>query len=246
MTQAAPPVSLNGSRLVRLLSDLSGTTVKPAAGQFTARLGDLIDLSDSISISLAHGKLPPGGFKPGIVSARTAREDIRRIRTSMESAISRSFTPDGRPSRVKLPPLDGPIPRDEQAAREPYLKFYEAHQRDISFRCFNLHAQTREAVAGLSPELARLAALDAALGKTLAVHTREFFAVVPQVLARRFGQLFAQYREKLGEHSEDRDSWAQLHDQFCRNMRALLMAELEARLLPVTGLIESIDEGNDT
>lgn len=246
MIQAAVPGSLNGSRLVRLLSGLAGTTVETSPGKFTERLGDLIDLSDSISISLAHGKLPAGGFKPGIVSARVAREDAQRVRSSMENAISRSFSPGGRPTRVKLPAADGPIPQDEKAALEPYLKFYEAHQRDISFRSQNLHAQTRDAVAGLSPDLARLATLDAALAKTLLAPTREFFSAIPKILQGRFGLLFGDYVEALGEQVEDRTLWLQLHEQFCAELRSLLMAEIEARLLPVQGLLESIDEGNDT
>ena len=246
MTQAAVAGSLNGSRLVRLLSGLAGAAVEPGPAKFTERLGELIDLSDSISLSLAHGILPTGGFKPGIVSVRVAREDAQRVRSSMEKAVRRSFSPGGSPSRVKLPPADCPSPRDEKAAFEPYLKFYEAHQRDISFRSQNLHAQSREAVAGLSPELARLAALDAALGKTLMVHNREFFGAIPKILQGRFGALFASYVQGLVEQVEDRKLWLQLHEQFCGELQSLLMAEIEARLLPVQGLLESIDEGNTT
>ena len=43
---------------------------------------------------------------------------------------------------------------------EPYLAFYAAQQRDIDFRVRNVHAATRDVVAGFSPGLAQLVALD--------------------------------------------------------------------------------------
>ena len=56
MTQALPQVSLGSSRLVRFLTDLSVSNTQVSHSQFTERLGQLIDFSDSIALSDAHAR----------------------------------------------------------------------------------------------------------------------------------------------------------------------------------------------
>ncbi len=56
MTQALPQVSLGSSRLVRFLTDLSVSDTQVSHRQFTERLGQLIDFSDSINLSAAHAR----------------------------------------------------------------------------------------------------------------------------------------------------------------------------------------------
>jgi hypothetical protein len=99
----------------------------------------------------------------------------------------------------------------------------------------NLTARIREDVAGLSPAMARLVAVDTALGNTLAAHTRQYFAEIPALLARHFEQV---RRDNPGLPEA-------VLEQFCAQLRELLLAELETRLLPALGLIEAINENSD-
>ena len=113
----------------------------------------------------------------------------------------------------------------------PYLRFYAGHQRDMEFRVRNLQDRARIALSGLSPRLARLVALESALDQTLVAQHRQCFAQVPRLLERRFE--FLAGKGEMGEA---------LLPAYQRDMRSLLLAEVDARLLPVLGLIEAIDE----
>lgn len=236
-------VSLNGTRLVQILAGLRAPDKRlpplnlpggrASAGRFSERLGQLIDFSDSIAISEAHGTGPARAFQAGTASTEHITGEFQRVRDSMVRSVRRCCTPGGGPSRVKLP-LRGDLDLEAPAA-DPYLKFYSAQQREIAHRVHNLTARIREDVAGLSPAMARLVAVDTALGNTLAAHTRQYFAEIPALLATHFEQV---RRDNPGLPEA-------VLEQFCAQLRELLLAEIETRLLPALGLIEAINENSD-
>jgi len=241
MTQNPPQLSLNASRLVRFLSDLAVSNVEISHEHFSERLGSLIDLSGSIKLSEAHSKLSRLAFELTTDSTETVKASFLRVRASIVQSIIKSFIPGGPPSRIRLPKPKVGGSTEKTVAYEPYLKFYVAHQIDIHSRVQSLQSQVREAVSGLSPELAQLSALDAAVGDALAVRSRDFFAIVPRLLEKRFKQL----HDEQQQDANNPDSWLQAGgglEQFCSEMRGLLLAELEVRLQPVLGLVEAVNE----
>ena len=229
MTQASSQLSLNGSRLVRCLTELAVTDVEISHSRFAGRLGQLIDLADSITLSSALGKLPTMAFEPAAVETAAVTDKFLGMRTTIMRSVIRSFDPCAGGSRIKLPVPRADSPSDTAAAYEPYLRFYRAHQREFDLRIQRLQLQVREAATGFSPELAQLAALDSVLGDTLALHTRKFFTVIPRLLGKHFEQLAGEYPPM------------ELHEHFCDDMQGLLLAEIETRLLPVLGLIEALN-----
>jgi hypothetical protein len=235
MSQAAAHISLNGSRLVRFLSDLQVSDAAMTQKRFAERLGSLIDLSDSITLSSAHSNIGATAFEASGLSQQDAQQEFLRVRAAIVQGVIKSFAPHTGPTRIKLPVPEAETPTDASTAFEPYRKFYTAQQRDIDFKIRKLQLQMREAAAGFSPELAQLSALDTALGDTLAIHTRKFFAVIPGLLGKRFEHLYQQH-----------PSWMAMHKAFCADMQGLLLAEIEARLLPVLGLVEALDSNTDT
>ena len=134
---------------------------------------------------------------------------------------------------------------------DPYRRFYSAHQAEMSYRVQDMQGRVREAASCLSPELAQLAMLDKTFEKLLTHRAREFFAVVPkQLLRKRFDFLRQELRQehqvrKTGvEQDDDPLTWVEPSgwlDKFYREMRELLLAELEVRLQPVLGLIETLN-----
>ena len=98
----------------------------------------------------------------------------------------------------------------------------------------------RKAAQGASAELAQLVVLDEALSDTLVVHSRKFFAAIPGLLALRYTHLLNEYTVACDNPQDNSGSWPQLLQLFCDNMQSLLLAELEARLLPTQGLIEAL------
>ena len=243
MTQALPHAAVNGSRLVRLLTDLAVSDVELSHKHFARRLGQMIDLSDSISLSSAQLRIATLDFEPSGGAGQAIREDFLQARTTIVQSVMNSFFPNGGYTRIKLPKMDGQAPSDEAASFEPYQRFYGAQQREIDFRVQGLQERTRNALAGISRELAQLSALDKAIGETLSAHSRRIFALVPGLLRARFEFLTEEYAQGSAEYRQNPDQWTTLLEQFHAEMRALLLAEIEARLLPVLGLIEALDEG---
>lgn len=242
MTQALPHVSLGSSRLVRFLTDLSVGNTRVSHRQFTERLGQLIDFSDSITLSDAHARAldvedeDTTAFSPGITG-----EFLRARSTIIQSAM-RAFFPGSGPTRIKWPALEPSPPAGPTSAAQPYLKFYVTQQADIDSKIRGLHLRTREAIAPLSGRLARICAIDAALTDALGHHSRRYLGSVPRLLSLRLEWLFGEHRDALEKGADPATHWAETRERYRRDCQGLLLAEIEARLLPALGLIEALNE----
>lgn len=242
MTQALPQVSLGSSRLVRFLTDLSVTDTQVSHRQFTERLGQLIDFSDSITLSDAHARnLEVDSEGVAEFSDGITREFLRARSTIVQAAM-RSFFPGSGLTRIKWPAAETAPPAGPDTAVQPYLKFYGSQQADIDSKIRGLHLRSREAVSRLSPGLERICAIDAALADALGVHARRYFSSVPRLLARRMEALFNNYQAGVTNGLDPLRAWLDTREQFRRETQGLLLAEIEARLLPALGLIEALNE----
>mgnify|MGYP000182031623 CR=1 FL=1 len=243
MTQAPPNVSLNGSRLIRFLSDLAVSDVEVSHKQFTEKLGQFVSFSDAITLSSVHSKLSRMAFEPTEASNESVRNEFLRVREVLVTSIIKSFTPSTGPATISLPIPKVDTPRDKAMSFEPYQRFYARHQREMDFKIQSLQLYVRDGVSGLSLELAQLAELDAALGDVLAIHTRRLFAVIPTLLSKRFEYLRKEYQQALANPAVT--EWANpggwLH-AFYQEMQGLLLAELDVRLQPTLGLVEALNE----
>jgi len=266
MTQSPPHVTLNGSRLVRFLSDLAVTDVTLTHKNFAQRLGQLIGFSDSFTLATRYDELKSIKFDQSSIPADlqydSVSKEILQVRKSIVQSIIKSFAPNNgsSPVRNKFPVGTADTLVPQSTAYEPYLRFYTAKQRDIDLKIQTLQTSVRDSVSGISPELAQLAALDSALTDMLVIHQRKVFAVIPGLLRKRFEHLLHEYRglEQQRDHSKqhgnkqsDDNSTLSAHSQtllenfnrqFCTETQGLLLAELELRLQPVIGLIEALNQ----
>lgn len=243
MAQASPQLPQTGSRLIRFLNDIAVSEVGVSHKHFTARLAQLIDLSDSITLSTTHSRLKTMVFEREPVSVEGVKAEFLRVQTSLVQSVVNSFTLG--PSRIKLPATVAYSAQSATTACEPYQRFYAAHQRQIDLTVRKLQSMVRDSASGLSPELAQLSALDATLGDMLADHSRKCFGVIPKLLEQRFEHLLLENQQGLSHAGELEYAWKQTLEQFCTEIRGLLLAETETRLLPVLGLIEAINEASD-
>jgi hypothetical protein len=240
VTQYSAKASLNGSRLLRVLGELAISDAEVSHQHFAQRLGQLIDLSDSVNISRVHGQGSASLFTASTTSEEAITAEFLQVRNAIIASIIKSFEDDTGLRRIKLP-QPGPEPAaDAASGYEPYGRFYAAHQREMGGRIQRLREQVRETVRGGSAELAQLVVLDEALGDTLAPHSRKFFAAIPGLLARRYAHLFHEYTVACDNPQGNSGSWLELLELFCQDMQSVLLAEVEARLLPTQGLIEAL------
>ena len=242
MTQALPQVSLGSSRLVRCLSDLSVSNTQVSHRQFTERLGKLIDLSDSIALAEAHARTADVIDEDVTTFSEEITGEFLRARSTIIQAAMRAFFPGAGPTRIRWPALESQAPAGPASAAAPYLKFYGAQQADVDAKIRGLHLRTREAIAPLSGRLARLCAIDAALGDALGHHSRRYLSSVPRLLTLRLEYLFEQHRRAVADGAEAPQHWLETRELYRRESQGLLLAEIEARLLPALGLIEALNE----
>lgn len=245
MTQAQTQTHANPSRLVQLLAELVGADTAASDKLITERLGQLFDLPGSIRLSSVLDKPAAGPAQAAAVSPQEARAEFLRARTAIISSALRSFLPGGGSIRLRFPAIATREDFEEAATADALLAFYAAQQRDIDFRIRNLQAATRDTVAGFSPRLAQLAALDAALGDPLAAHNRRFFSAVCSLLGKHVENLIDEYHQAASADPRDEKLWAATLARLRSDMQGLLLAEIETRLQPALGLIEALDEPDD-
>jgi hypothetical protein len=112
-------------------------------------------------------------------------------------------------------------------------------------RIVPLRAKARAALSASSAELARLAALDAVLEQALSARERHLLSTVPVLLRSHFERSRKARRGPSAEPPEAHSATALEQPAhwmaaFGRQVRSVLLAELEVRLNPVEGMIEAL------
>jgi len=236
--------SFGSSRLIRFLSGLAVSNVEISHKYFVARIGQLVDFSDSIILAAAHRRLSSTPFEEKACSVEAVKEEFLRVRNDMVQSIIKSTTPNAPRGGIKLPQLRAGDPIEFISRYEPYQRFYVLHQRTIETKVHAFRIKVREDIRGVSARLAQLSALDTALGDTLLVNTRNFFAVLPRLLEKRFEYHRTQHQQAVATMENDDPALWVLPggwlDKFYSEIQGLLLAELEVRLQPILGLIEAL------
>lgn len=252
-------IDMPGTRLLRYLSDMAVSEVSFTQTHFSERLGRLIDIGESMKLSAFHDRLQGVMVETNTNTKNQAsaspKEEVLRIRLLLVKSVVESFVPSDGSARVELPVLKAGIPLEQLATFEPYQRFYLSHQREFEYKLQRLQSRVRGIMSVLSTDMAQLVALDEVIRNTLLPHTRKSLTVIPKLLGKRFDFLLQEYlTQHEGAAEEIKQSqpndeilrmWTQPNawlDKFLKEMQALLLAELELRLLPVMGLLEAIDE----
>lgn len=245
MTHASPHMPLSSSHLVTSLARLVEQEGSPGPDKFVEQLAQLIDLADALKLAAANDRLFRMEFRPDFRSAEDVRKEFARVKRSIVVATMRSFEPAKDHIRVRLPQAPAVDLAGTWEALQPYTQFYSALQRQLEFNVQRLQEDIRSAVSGLSLNMARLAALDTTLHNTLQSQARQYFAAIPNLLGKRFAQLTLQFQQQHADASDRASQWQLTTEQFVHEMRGIVLAETDARLLPVQGLVEAINQSED-
>lgn len=215
--QKSVQTSLTGSALVRLLEALSDTRVRvrDARTGFTDGLVQWVGWADAIALSAVLER-PPGAA--GVSEAGLdERAECNRIRASLTQAAARAMTPTGHSAM------------EASVGFGSLRKRYVTQQHAMEVAIGALRERVRAELAARSPELARLAALDAVMAQVLNVQERRLLATVPGLLEKYYRRL----------RDEGSGNWVTL---LMQDMHTVLLAELDLRLQPVEGLIDALDK----
>ena len=243
-TQTPTQSGLPGSRLVQLLSSLDSKAARASHGDFAERLGRLFDLSDAIALDGATRVPPKGPFSPVDDLPSQLQEHLLKTRRALLDHLGRSFSGEKAASVIALPPLRDDADAEKRPSFGAYDRFYQAHQRQMIAGLSNLRLRCRRLLAGHSAPLAHLAELDAVFESGLASYARQGFAALPGVLEQRY-RLLWQQRDPFHTPADwlSPQGWL---TQFRRELKMLLLAELDARQEPVLGLLAAAREATES
>jgi hypothetical protein len=149
-------------------------------------------------------------------------DDAVRMRDSLASAITEDFA-------------RAPTPR---VAAKPDAAFwrgrYVARQQSMQAGIQAVRGRLRKALAGLSPAMARLAAVDEVMERVLGEQERTLLSAVPRWLEQR-------HNAPAGTPGPSDDAHGL--DALRSAMHDTLRAELDFRWQPVEGLLDALPPG---
>ena len=255
---------VTGSALLRLLHRLAGSGAGPDATNpndtqqdFAEQLSQWLRWTDAVRFSAALDARPevpaPVAAEPGGLDAAEARQ----VRDTLAAAIAE----DAR--AVAAMTLIGVAPQDPKAAAADAAicrQRYASRQYAMGQSIGRLRERLRARMAQRSPELARLAAVDAVLEDVLGTQEQRLLGPLPGLLGRRFERLqraddaearaaAAAAAEAPAEENTAAATPAVAPEgrrwlpAFSQDMHTLLLAELEIRFHPVQGLVEALRQG---
>jgi len=251
MTQATLHNPVRGSKLVRFLSEYEMSNIQVSHKNFAQRLGLLVDLSDSVTLSESLRAIPKmarraAGTLVEVGSDGLVQEFLKQ-RSIILKSIVKSFDYNAVFIQFKLPTPQSGTSIAEAINFDQYQRFYLLHQSELDFKTEKIRILARKVISEYSINLAQLAELDKTFSQSMVTHTRKRFSVVPKLLKVRFEQLYSEHCETYKESTcvDQPLSWINEKGwltQFYSEMQQLLLAEFEIRLQPIIGLVEAYNE----
>lgn len=233
MVQAPLRAPVGGPAFVRQLARLTDAYVPPSQTSLPDRLSQWLDWTQAIALSTALDSRPTDGCTGP--RAMTSQEDeCAQLRASLAEAITGepAFAPASPDGETAAPP-------DYAVLRQRYLTL----QRRIQAYTGRLRGQLRDRLAEISPEMARLAQVDAVMEQALSPREHGLMSLVPALLGEHFerlGQAEEPASDNAGATTErpaTRGAWL---DAFRKDMQSMLLAELDVRFQPVEGLLAAL------
>ena len=233
-----PPSS---SAFIRLLCALNDAHAPASNDAFAQGLGHWLAWTDAISLSAAldsPAAHTPPAFASAQAPASTEERELARVRAMLAKTIATAASA-GEPARINRPIVQAAPPVDAPIEFTPYRHAYATTQQAFDITIAPLRRRLRSALVSASPDMARLASLDAVMEQVLGVRERALLATVPQWLERRFEHLRQAHvaPEATTNKRSPPPPWLAT---FHQDMRALLLAELDLRLQPVEGLLAAL------
>ncbi|HEX2544039.1 MAG TPA: DUF3348 family protein [Ramlibacter sp.] len=209
--------SFGRSRLVRQLATAAPLAADAGGMDVAERTSLWIGAFDAIRLQGVHRavRATDAQQRMPLPAARARAErladNLQRVRGALAAAIAREVEVDG--------------------TYGPWRQRHADLQRHMEQMVGNLREQVRDALAGVSPRMRQLAALDAAMQEVTAPREQALLPTALDLLQRNYEQRVAQ--------DDEADA------AFASGWREALRAEVDLRLEPVEGLVEALRKESD-
>lgn len=220
MLRETPPepmtasTGLNGSALVGLLHQLGLATRPAAPSSFVDGMGRWLGWKAAIPLSAAL-QAPPQAIRPAAPQVLAALDrEVARV----QAALARAITDDAE------------LAQEDGSSFLPFRRRCFELQQAMEAAVAPLRTQARAAAARSAPQLA---ALDAVLTGAVGAREASLLAMLPALLDKHFTRL------RPAQPAPHDTHWLAT---FRHDMQRLLLAELELRLQPTLGLLDTLRE----
>jgi hypothetical protein len=234
----------SSSPFVRQLGEWTPLDAQASGMDFAERLSLWLNAFDAIGLQSAHQTIraiksaAPGKAtdkKPVKAQAQALQQDLERVRSALAQAIAQD------PMRINGFTADD----DADAGYTPFQQRHLALQRQMEQMLSTLREHLRESLGRVSVRLRQLAALDAVLEQVLTPREQQLMPTAVLLLERRYEHLRRAHRQALDAAGQPDDpalwrrpgGWL---DDFAKDWRQALLAELDLRLEPALGLLEAL------
>ncbi|SAK46051.1 hypothetical protein AWB75_00877 [Caballeronia catudaia] len=227
--QGSKRTAFSGPALVRLLAHFADLDVHEPAQSLSDRLSQWLGWTDAIALSTALASDPPAVSGARSV-ARNVEEECVRVRTSLAGALAREDAAAHRRHRAAAQPVTDQPAADYADYRQRYVSLQQAMDTDIGA----LRTRLRSTLAARSPDMARLAVVDAVMEQALSARERSLLAHVPALLGKHFERL---KRAHAAAEATPPNAWLEV---FRKDLQSVLLAELDVRFQPIEGLLAAL------
>ncbi len=222
--QAPTPQPHAPEPLARLL--LQWGVAPPRTAPVAERLGGWLGWADAIGLSQVLATAPAGG--PNAEARREALDWAGAALARLQAELGAAFDDAELAADAAAPAPEGVSLADLLA---PFRLHHAQQQRSMAARIATLRGRLRPRLAEASGALARLAQLDAVIERAVVEPERQALAGLPALLTQR----------AQAHHAADPRRW---RARFWADLQRALRAELDLRLQPVQGLVESLQHAD--
>lgn len=219
--QPLPQAPTGGPTFVRLLARLADAGPVAVGPPLAEPLSRWIDWNRAVALSTAlDGRPPPPDSDVPLfddaedAACAAARDALRRAVVDERAA-----------------PVPADAPPEFPVFRKRYVKLQQAMQATTG----RLRGELRDRLPRVSPDLARLAEVDAAMERVLGPREYTLLAKVPDVLEIHYARL----RDAAPAATDPARPGPWL-DAFRRDMHDAALAELDVRFLPIDALLAAL------
>lgn len=249
MMQAPRRATVRGPTFIRTLAGLTDADVPPPARSLSDQLSQWVDWTHAVALSTALDGRPPAALLDDRILSSGEDDECARVHASLTSAIVADRAFAASTPRAPAQAAAASANADETLEFAFYRQRYLALQQTMEAGVGRLRERLRALLTHGTPGMVRLAAVDAVMERALGRRERALLAAAPTLLSEHFERLRQAALTAADETAADdahtaddtqpaaSSAWLEI---FRKDMRNVLLAELDVRLQPAQGLLAAL------
>lgn len=238
--QAPRRATVRGPTFIRTLAGLTDADIPPPTRSLSDQLSQWVDWTHAVALSTALDGRPPAALLDDRILGSAEDDECARVRAALASAIvaDRAFAAPAPRAQGAGAGSDSDETLEFAFYRQRYLVLQQTMEAGVG----RLRERLRAMLTHGTPGMVRLAAVDAVMERALGRRERALLSAAPTLLGQNFERLRQAALAAAAETADDAQPAASTAwlETFRKDMRNVLLAELDVRLQPAQGLLAAL------